>query len=340
MIRAFIFFLIATAFQSSYSQNFRLSLVKTGVEASFRGLSVIDNKMAWVSGSNGTVGMTSDGGTTWTFIKVNGFEKLDFRSIYAFTDKKAVIANAGSPANILVTVDGGDSWKTVYVNNDTSAFIDGMDFWNDMEGIAYGDPIKGRMLLLKTVDGGMTWTEFPDDERPILNEGEASFAASGTNIRCTGTRDVMIATGGRLSRLWFSADKGSSWRSISAPILQGEPSTGIFSFARKYNRIVIAGGNYLQDTLKVKHVFYSDDKGVTWKSPAKPTRGYRESVEYVDENIVFATGPSGTDISRDRGKNWEMFSEEKGFHVLRKARKGRLIIMAGGKGKIAVVTEQ
>jgi photosystem II stability/assembly factor-like uncharacterized protein len=322
----------------SFAQTFKIELVTPQTDASFRGISVVDDKNAWISGSKGWIGVTHDGGQTWKYHQVPGFEKLDFRSIYGFDDTKAVIANAGSPANILLTTDGGTSWKKVYTNGDSSAFIDGVDFWNENEGIIYGDPIRGRMLLLKTTDGGMTWQEFNEEQRPILNEGEASFAASGTNIRCTGTKEIMIATGGKVSRLWSSLDKGLTWRTIEAPILQGEAATGIFSFARKYNKIVIVGGNYLQDSLRSKHVFYSTDKGLRWSFPVKPTGGYRESVEYIAENVLIATGPSGTDMSRDGGRNWEPVSTEKYFHVIRKARKGKLVLIAGGKGKVGVVT--
>lgn len=336
-MRLIIIFSFALVTNFCAAQRIQLELIKPQTDASFRGMSVVDNNTAWLSGSKGWVGRSIDGGNNWEFRQVPGFEKMDFRSIYAFDANKAVIANAGTPANILLTTDGGASWQTVYTNRDTSAFIDGVDFWSANEGIIYGDPIGGRMLLIKTTDGGATWREFPSDQRPALNDGEASFAASGTNIRCTGTSDVMIATGGKVSRLWYSSDKGASWRTISAPIIQGESATGIFSLARKSSRIVIVGGNYLQDSLKINHVFYSTDKGVIWNAPSPPTRGYRECVEFLSEKLVVTTGPSGTDISRDGGMTWEPFSDEKNFHVVRKSRKGKLVLMAGGKGKVALL---
>ena len=321
----------------SFGQEFRLELISPQNDASFRGMSVVDDQVAWISGTKGHIGVTSDGGKTWKFTQVPGFEKFDFRSIYAFDGRRAVIANAGAPANILVTADGGLSWKTVYTNADTLAFFHGMDFWNEKEGIIYGDPIQGKMLLLKTTNGGLSWNESPENERPALNAGEASFAASGTNIRCAGSREVMIATGGTVSRLWFSDDKGVSWRSIAVPILQGEASTGIFSFCRKYNSIVVVGGNYLQDSLRVRHVFTTPDKGKTWSAPTVPTRGYRECVEMLSDRILVAAGPSGVDITRDKGQQWEPLSDEKYFHVIRKARKGKLVLVAGGKGKVAIL---
>jgi photosystem II stability/assembly factor-like uncharacterized protein len=123
-------------------------------EVSTRGLSAVDDRVAWVGGSKGWVGHTSDGGSTWKTLQVKGFETSDFRSVYAFGAERAIIANAGSPANILITKDAGQTWKVIYTDTHADAFIDGVDFWNDTEGLMYGDPIDGRMLLIKTTDGG------------------------------------------------------------------------------------------------------------------------------------------------------------------------------------------
>ncbi|HMO79244.1 MAG TPA: hypothetical protein PKD24_00495 [Pyrinomonadaceae bacterium] len=52
--------------------------------ASFRGLSIVSEKVIWASGTGGTVIKTKDGGKTWNVITVPGAEKLDFRDIEAF----------------------------------------------------------------------------------------------------------------------------------------------------------------------------------------------------------------------------------------------------------------
>lgn len=313
--------------------------VTTHVTASFRGLSVVDDRVAWVSGSQGWVGNTKNGGNDWSFKQVEGFEKVDFRSLYAFDAQRAIVVNAGSPASILVTQDGGNSWKEVYRNEEKEVFFDGIDFWNEREGIAYGDPLDGKMLLMKTEDGGLTWKSMPDASRPVLNDGEASFAASGTGIRCVGQQELIIATGGKTSRLWKSTDKGNTWTNLMVPIVQGKASTGIFSVAcfNEENWIVV-GGDFENDSLMTNHVFYTKDGGKNWLMPEKPTRGYRECVEFFNSKTIVAAGPKGTEISNDGGVTWLPLSDEEGIHVVRKARKGTLLVMAGGKGKLKVST--
>jgi len=329
-------FLLIIIVQQAFCQP-ALQNKSLNVSSSLRGLSVVDDNVAWVSGSKGWVGISTDGGNNWKAKQVAGFEKYDFRSIYAFNAKTAIIANAGTPANILLTTDGGVTWNVVYTNNDSAAFFDGIDFWNNNEGIIYGDPIKGKMMVLRTSDGGKSWKEPPAESMSSLEKGEASFAASGTAIRCIGNSKVVIATGGIVSRLWISANKGDTWDALSTPILQGEATTGIFSVAFSDERhAIIVGGDYKNESLQVNHVFTTEDGGYAWVPPFTPTGGYRECVEYISKNTAIATGPRGTDITRDGGKKWEQLSAD-GFHVIRKSRKGNLILLAGTEGKIALL---
>lgn len=317
------------------AQPIHFKHIETNINSSFRGLSVIDNKVAWVSGSSGWVGSTKNGGKSWKFAQVKEFEDKGFRSLYAFDDKRAVIANAGAPANILITNNGGQDWKRVYTNTDSAAFFDGMDFWNSNEGLIYGDAINGKMLLLRTKDGGNTWTEVIN--APELEEGEASFAASGTGIRCVEDNKVIIATGGKKSRLWVSEDKGETWRSINPPIVQGESTTGIYSLAVAGQTLNLVGGDYKNPPHNIDHNLVSNDYGSSWIIPTTTTRGYRECVEFISSNTWISTGPTGTDITEDGGMNWKPLSDEEGFHVIRKARIGTLLIIAGTKGQISII---
>jgi len=178
----------------------------------------------------------------------------------------------------------------------------------------------------------------PTDSRPLLDAGEYSFAASGTGIRCYGESRVIISTGGTVSRLWSSEDNGGSWTASQTPIIQGLPTAGIFSFTfLTGERAIIVGGDFQRDSLMMDHVFYSTNGGAEWKAPTAATRGYRECVEVLDGNEVIATGPGGTDISYDGGEHWSALWDERGFHVVRKARNGTLALMAGGGGKLAIL---
>jgi photosystem II stability/assembly factor-like uncharacterized protein len=258
--------------------------------------------------------------------------------LYAFDSNTAVIANAGAPAYVLRTEDGGKSWEKVYENTDSAAFIDGIDFWSDRKnGLIHGDPIKGRMLLLYTADGGNSWKERPG---PELSKGEASFAASGTAINCFSDNGVLVATGGTWARLYVSYDKGERWKVINTPMRSGPPSSGIYSVLQCDYRWLLAGGDHTEDTVSYGNFSVSTGPLSDWKRPSKAPRGYRECLAKVYDNnkwTVFAVGPSGIDISTDGGQSWDPLSDEKGFHVIKAATDGKQMFLAGGKGKLAVM---
>lgn len=316
----------------------KVVLATTNTAASFRALSTPVNETAWIAGTKGTVCLTTDGGQSFACKTVPGYDSADFRSVYAWDARRAIIANTGSPAVLLLTTDGGNKWKEVYRNTHKDAFIDGIDFWNDAEGIAYGDPIGGRLMVLSTSDSGNTWKVMPETSRPQVEPGEASFAASGTAIRCVGESNLVIATGGKVSKLLISENKGKTWNTFATPILQGGDGTGIFSvdfFDDKKG--VIVGGDYRNEDGKQDHVFITFDGGVTWRPPFTPTRGYRECVTYLSQKMVMAVGPNGVDYTIDGGLNWIPFTGDKKLHVVRKARKGSRVFVCGGEGKAGYV---
>lgn len=316
------------------AQTYTLRSLNENTKTSIRGLSVVTDKIAWVSGSNGSVGKTLDGGLTWQWIKPNGYEKLDFRDIEAFNENEAIIVNAGAPAYILKTVDGGKTWLETYKNVDTAIFLDGLGFWDKSRAIIFGDPINSKMKLLKTVNEGSLWLDISSNLAVPLTNGEAGFAASGTTIKTLPGGKTWIASGGTVSNIYFSPDYGSTWQIFSCPIWQGESTTGPFSIDFYNARIgVVVGGNYIKDKDNSNNILLTNDGGKTWSKPETPVKGFRSGVAYLDKNTLVATGTSGTDVSKDGGKNWKHISDLS-FNSVQKAKKGKLILLAGNKGFI------
>ncbi len=133
-----------------------IKILTSGEKTSIRGLSVVSDKIIWVSGSDGKVGRSLDGGETWKWSNVKGFEKTDFRDIEAFDANTAIIMGIAEPTYILKTVNGGTTWKVVYENKTKGMFLDAMEFYNKKNGIVIGDPIENTFFLAKTFDGGNT----------------------------------------------------------------------------------------------------------------------------------------------------------------------------------------
>lgn len=317
-------------------------------KTSFRGLSVVDDNTIWVSGSRGTIARSVDGGKTFVYRQLKGYEKSDFRDIEAFDAKRAIIMSSGTPAYILKTTDGGQSWKEVYKNLDTAYFLDAMDFWNDKRGMLVGDPINGHFLLMETKDGGNTWKEWDSMQTPEAMDGEAVFAASGTSLRCWGRNEFGFVTGGAVSRLVRSNFKCSFSQSDTLLILQGKQSQGAFSFYKLKKSWLFVGGDYMNDTQTTSPNFYCAFKKLDNSYWGENIHGYKSSVELIEEGPklrnygyphFITTGTSGTEIGQYLcnylyyAYNWFKVSSEP-FHVVRKAKKGNAVFLAGPKGKI------
>src|SRR5947208_14425646 len=75
----------------------KVRILTSGTNTSLRGLSVVNNKVVWVSGSHGTIGKTTDGGKNWKWTEVKGFEKREFRDIEAFDATNAIIWASDEP---------------------------------------------------------------------------------------------------------------------------------------------------------------------------------------------------------------------------------------------------
>lgn len=333
-MRTCILFFLILGFGAliSVAQQANVIAYDSHTGASFRAVSVVDDQVAWVAGSDGWFGRTKDEGESWEFDKIRLFGDKDFRTLFAFDALNAVVANAGSPAYILRTHDGGENWLPIYQNSDPEIFLDGVDFWNENEGVIYGDPIDGKMTLLVTHDGGYSWEALDENYLPKMDSGEASFAASGTAIRCFEDHKLLIATGGLKSRLFYSENRGRDWQSIETPIRQGSPSEGIFSIAVNHENLVIVGGDFTKEEETGEHIFISTNFGRKWKEPKIPTNGYREAIEYLDEEVLISCGPSGAELSGDGGQTWVSIPDLKNMHAVRKARMGSLLIAAGRDG--------
>lgn len=326
-----------------WSQTPHVEILTSGNKTSLRGLSVVNDNVVWVSGSNGTVGRSNNGGKNWNWFTVKGFEKTEFRDIEAFDAGTAIIMglpvkDMEAQANILKTTDGGETWKVVYENKTKGMFLDAMDFVGGEYGIVVGDPINNKIFIAETFDSGNTWNELGlEGKRPVADSGEAFFASSGTNIRLMIDKDFFLVSGGTKSRLI------TRFGATTLPVVQGKESTGANSIdvydkgnGKGSNRIVVVGGDFMADSSTKKNCFISADGGKTWKAPKIPPHGYRSCVEFLSERDLLSCGLNGVDYSPDGGKTWKWISKD-GFHVCRIAKIGNAIYLAGGNGKVGKI---
>ncbi len=290
------------------SDPIKLSYVdyKIGLSNSFRGISVVDSTIFWVSGTKGTVVHVNNNGD-WIVSQVAGAEEMDFRDVVAFNADTALVMNAGFPGVIYKTIDGGDNWYECYNNQDSAIFLDGMKFWNEQDGIAFGDPMDGYMVIITTKDGGETWQQTPPENIPKKLEIEGGFAASGSSIVVQGNSKAWVGMGGTKARVFYTEDNGQYWKVIKTPIFSGEGMRGIYSLAFKNELEGIAVGGEYQNENPPNSRAYTKDGGKSWKL-GKGIDQYRSGSCYLFDDIYLATGLTGTDITYDGGITWDSIS--------------------------------
>lgn len=322
---------IALLFFTTITKAQTIEALDGGKPTSIRGLSVVDDKTAWVSGSKGHVARTTDGGQTWQWQQVKGYEQADFRDIEAFNDQEAIIMSSGTPALILKTTDGGGTWQLQYKNEDKAYFLDAMDFTDNKHGFILGDPINQKFLLLETTDAGETWHPFIN--QPNAADGEAAFAASGTCLR-TDKNTIGFVTGGKVARHIAFNLRTQKWNYTALPIKSGKDSQGIFSFNEP--GFIYVGGDYANPKATDSTAVWFDTsftKGKNGWAVSEKNPGYQSCVEYIFDGTNLSTGTSGTNISTDGGQTWRQIDAES-YNVCRHAKHGKLVLLAGDKGKI------
>ncbi|KAI4935929.1 hypothetical protein J4E85_001256 [Alternaria conjuncta] len=266
------------------------TLTPTNSTQQFRGLSPVDEKVLWVSGTSGTILRTSNSGRTWVdvspqFVSENASD-FQFRDIQAFSKKNAVALSIGE-GNLsrIYKTDNGEG-----------------------HGVAMSDPVDGKFRLLETWDGGAHWSIVSNKTMPPALDGEFGFAASGTCIEAAAGRWYIASGGVDPGRIFYTtSDSVSHGWQVANSSISGGAAAGVFSVRFRDTRHGIAvGGDYEQPTASNNTASWSNDGGVSWRKADSFPRGYRSGVSWVPgrRQTAVAVGTSGSDVTIDGGRNW------------------------------------
>jgi photosystem II stability/assembly factor-like uncharacterized protein len=271
---------------SLFAQNYAIQ--KSNTMENLRGVALLPNHVVWASGTHGTYLRAIDLRTnSWQSAQVPGAEALDFRDVEAFGADVAYLLRAGpgDQSRIYKTTDGGHAWSLQFTNKDPKGFFDCMAFWDIDHGIAVGDPVDGRFVVITTNDGGKNWEPISSKALPLAIEGEGAFAASGSCITVEGKNNAWFVTGGKVARVFRSSDNGKSWTVADTPMVHGNESSGIFSIAfRDATHGVIAGGDYKQPQQDGSNLAFTHDGGLTWKLSKASPQAFFSAVAFDPKN--------------------------------------------------------
>ncbi|MGE6355424.1 oxidoreductase [Flavobacterium sp. NPDC079362] len=297
---------------------------------------VIDKNKIWYGADNSRFGY-------YDLDKKEKFEdriyrdtlNLEFRSI-AQNSQSVFLLSVGNPALLYQVSKKTQKVKLVYKEVNPKVFYDSMQFWNDKEGIAIGDPTEDTFSIIVTRDGGETWTKILSDKLPTNAEGEAAFAASNSNIVIKGN-DTWLVSGGKKARVFYSPDKAKTWKVIETPIVQGKAMTGIFTadfYDAKHG--FVAGGDYELPNKKTDNKAFTTDGGNTWKLIGQEMGfGYASCVQYVpggNGKEIICVGSEGIQYSQNGGENWTQLSTDSKLFTIRFVNRNTAI--AAGHNKV------
>lgn len=183
---------------------------------------------------------------------------------------------------IVKTTDSGNLWTTVF--RDTNTYFRSVEFINEEKGFAGGFPVKGiyKNIFLKTLDGGVTWTDLTGNIAPIARNGICGLSVADPN--------TIYGCGnwyGDSAYIIKSTDGGNNWQLIN--MYQYASSLIDMYFINKDTGFVT--GKTRGDTLNTAVILYTTDGGSTWTTKFKNTDfdEYCWKIQRLTDQIYFAS---------------------------------------------------
>jgi photosystem II stability/assembly factor-like uncharacterized protein len=326
--------LLACAGILIFSQKVNFKTIFTD-KISIRALEIYDGKV-WYSGTESKFGFvdlkTPDNQKQFKLYE----EKLQFRTLAQDKDNFYTV-NIESPARFFKIDKKELKSQILFTDMTKTAFYDAFHFVNNNLAYAFSDTDGEYRKLRLAVYKNNQWSFLKNNVQ--LEEGEAAFAASNTNIAST-KNYVWIATGGKASRILRLNLKNEQFEIFKTPVVQGESSQGIYSIDFYDDQFGIAvGGDYTKQDANINNIATTHDGGKTWKIQASGNNeGYTTCVKIKPGSKgkeIIAIGDQHISYSSDFGKTWKKISDEKGFFVGKWVNKNKVVL--AGKDRIAIL---
>ena len=242
---------------------------------------------------------TSDGGKTWNPVSysgpyVKGLCALDIvREQYinhGKTDYKIHIygvGRVGSPANMIVSHDGGVTWSSSSMNKDCKMLFD-IKMFDKNTGFACAasdeDMEKSNALILKTIDGGKSWKKVYQSERPFECTWKASFPTK--EVGYVTIQSYNPDSNVKQQRIAKTTDGGNTWNEINLIEDAGAREFGIGFIDENHGFVGTMNSGY-----------ETKDGGLTW-APVNLGKACNKIRIYKDANGKVYGYSIGVDVMK------------------------------------------
>lgn len=209
----------------------------------------------WICGYNGTVLRTTNAGTNWVSVGINGIPlTCQLQNITAFDGGTALTTgNIGTTTYVFRTTNGGSNWSQVFTqaNGQINAIWMSLNFFGKC--FMEGNPVGGRWSLWRTSNSGANW------DSTGLYLPQSGSETGWTNSLTANSSYFWFGTTN--SRIYFSSDTGHSWS-----VQQTSPLTNVQSIWM--GSLGIGGLAYGQDFIK------TTNNGSNWVSTGSAGSGF------------------------------------------------------------------
>ncbi|MBN2355250.1 T9SS type A sorting domain-containing protein, partial [candidate division KSB1 bacterium] len=298
----------------------------SGVTSTLVCVDAVSQSTGWIAGQNGTILRTWDSGNTWVNV-AGDLDTLHFSSIASTGAQTALVAGWHNVtpqtyhAYIFKTVNGGATWKKVF--EQPGGFLDYIGIFGYTTAIAVGDPVDGRWTVVKSIDGGDTWTLM--QTAPTADGNEYSYPSA---VFWDPVNNGWIGTS--KSHAYHTTDGGETWTTVHVnpayprvnTLAFQPPGTGLFGTGAD-NRIIrtLDGGftwteasvpgegtvyylGYFDWRFWLLHnqqIYTSSNKGDTWHSSFSATHPLRHLslACFLDRTCGWAVGTDGVILRYD-----------------------------------------
>ena len=212
--------------------------------------------------------------------------KYDFenpRDLYFVNESVGFVV--GYNGKIYKTTNGGAIWREL--DSGTRSHLHSVYFINEKEGFVSSGRNSHGSELLKTNDGGETWTKTSFPEYIIIWSMKFFDAMNGIALV-----EVPTTITDSRSYVAITSDGGESWNLIDLAIYP----VGKLFFVD--NLVYVAGTN--------QRIFKSSDYGHSWETINTPIEAYNyvRNIFFYNENIGYIDGITNVYKTLDGGLSW------------------------------------
>lgn len=233
----------------------------------------LDENNGWavgksVTGTSGRIHYTNDGGENWNVFFVGG-SPLPWWSIDFAGSSNGVAV--GQEGQILYTSDGGANWSSRNSPSGDAGIIREVEFYDGLNGIAVGYSSPSVGFIMKTTDGGNSWTNIDTN------------IAGGLNAVSFKDNLIGVAVGSSGS-IYRTVDGGNSWTQITSGTTQSLRAV-------HFNGPIAITVGFSGTILK------SGDSGLNWDAESTNSTGALRGIHLTGANSGFAVGSFGEALS-------------------------------------------